>query len=71
MEARIANYLAHRMPQAAEVTVDKLSRIHGGSSQETYRFTARWREGGAAVERQLILRRAPVSGLVEAERDLE
>jgi aminoglycoside phosphotransferase (APT) family kinase protein len=71
MESRIANYLAHRMPQATKVAVEKLSRIHGGSSQETYRFTARWRDGDAQVERQLILRRAPVSGLVEAERDLE
>lgn len=71
MEARIADYLAHKMPQASAIAVENLSRIHGGSSQETYRLTAKWREGGAAVEQKLILRRAPVSGLVEAERDLE
>jgi aminoglycoside phosphotransferase (APT) family kinase protein len=59
------------MPHATTVTVDGLSRIHGGSSQETFRFKASWRETGIPVERDLILRRAPQAGLVEAERDLE
>lgn len=71
MEDRIAAYLAHRMPMADAVVVDELARIHGGSSQETYRLRARWREGGQTVERRLILRRAPEAGLVVAERDAE
>ena len=71
MEDRIAAYLAHRMPMADAVVVDELGRIHGGSSQETYRLRAQWREDGEPVERRLILRRAPEAGLVVAERDAE
>ncbi|MFC3174374.1 phosphotransferase family protein [Novosphingobium bradum] len=54
-----------------EIAVDELGRIHGGSSQETYRFRACWVDGGERVERWLILRREPSAGLVVAERDLE
>ena len=55
----------------ASVAVDELARIYGGSSQETYRLRACWREGGKAIERRLILRRDAPGGLVVAERDLE
>ena len=71
MEGRIASFLAHRMPSAWDVSVDKLSRIHGGSSQETYRLRARWTEPSGPIVRDLILRRAPESGLVVAEPDIE
>lgn len=71
LASRIANYLAARMQQADEVAVDDLARIYGGSSQETFRFRARWTKGGEAVDRQLILRRDATAGLVVAERDLE
>lgn len=71
MEGRIAAYLAHRMPRASDVRVMDLARIHGGSSQETYRFRATWRQEDGVVEKRLILRREPPSGLVVAERDLE
>jgi aminoglycoside phosphotransferase (APT) family kinase protein len=71
METRIARYLAHRMPEASAIGVNELHQIHGGSSQETFRFCARWRESGTPVERNLILRRAPNAGLVVGEHDLE
>ncbi len=71
LEVRIAAYLAHRMPDAEGVAVDDLARIHGGSSQETFRLRARWRQSGEPFERHLILRRAPEAGLVVAERDAE
>jgi aminoglycoside phosphotransferase (APT) family kinase protein len=71
LEERIAAYLAHRRPEASDIVVDELVRIHGGSSQETFRLRARWREAGQSVEQRLILRREPPSGLVVAERDLE
>lgn len=71
LESRIAAYLGHRMPEAQDVQIDDLARIHGGSSQETFRFRAQWQADGAAHERRLILRRAPEAGLVNAERDLE
>jgi aminoglycoside phosphotransferase (APT) family kinase protein len=59
------------MPDAAQVRVEELARVHGGSSQETFRFRACWQSVGRQEERRLILRRAPKSGLVVAERDLE
>ncbi len=71
MERRIERYLAHAMPEASAIVVDELSRIQGGSSQETYRLHAHWRVDGDDVDRRLILRREPAAGLVVAERDLE
>ncbi|MDO6414492.1 phosphotransferase family protein [Sphingomonas sp. BIUV-7] len=71
LERRLADYLAHQQPGARNLSVTNLARIQGGSSQETYRFRATWEEEGRAVERNLILRRAPPAGLVVAERDIE
>ncbi len=71
MEPRIAKYLAHRMPGASQIAVDELAQIYGGSSQQTYRLSARWTEYGEEIERRLILRRDAPAGLVVAERDLE
>lgn len=71
MEDQIVAYLAHRMPAAKAITVDGLSRIAGGSSQETFKLRAVWDEGEGLSERWLILRRAPAAGLVVAERDVE
>ena len=71
METRIAAFLADRLPLAREVVVEDLSQIHGGSSQETFRLVARWREHDRRVERRMVLRRAPEAGLVQAEHDLE
>jgi aminoglycoside phosphotransferase (APT) family kinase protein len=71
MEQRIAEYLSYRMPDVSDVVVEDLARIYGGSSQETYRLRARWNKAGAQIDRKLILRREPPSGLVVAERDLE
>ncbi|HEX7875286.1 MAG TPA: phosphotransferase family protein [Sphingobium sp.] len=71
MEERIAAYIAHRLPNAHGVAVDQLSRIPGGSSQETFKFRAVWDEGSGPADRWLILRRAPPAGLVVAERDVE
>ena len=71
LSTRIASYLAVRTPQGSGFVVDDLARIYGGSSQETFRFRARWTEEGQAIERRLILRRDATAGLVVAERDLE
>lgn len=71
LEGRVAAYLAYRMPSSSDVRVDELARIYGGSSQETFRFRARWTEAGNEIERRLILRRDAPAGLVVAERDLE
>jgi len=71
LEDSIAAYLAHAMPTARGIGVDELARIYGGSSQETFRFRARWDDCRQPVERRLILRRDATAGLVVAERDLE
>lgn len=71
ISTRFAAYLQHRMPAASNVVVSGLSRIYGGASRETYRLQATWEEGGAKVERPLILRRDPVASLIETERDIE
>jgi aminoglycoside phosphotransferase (APT) family kinase protein len=71
LESRIAAWLARVMPGASDVAVDGLSRIHGGASRETYRLRARWRQGGAASERCLILRRDPAGSLIDTDRRIE
>src|SRR5690554_1804182 len=68
---RVAAYLAHRIPAASDIEISGVSRIPGGASRETYRFVANWKESGRLVRRPLILRRDPVSSLIETERDVE
>ncbi|HMM13770.1 MAG TPA: phosphotransferase family protein [Parvibaculum sp.] len=68
---RFAAYLQHKMPQASNIEVSGVSRIHGGASRETFRLNASWEEGGRKLARPLILRRDPVASLIETERDLE
>ncbi|MET0153792.1 MAG: phosphotransferase family protein [Candidatus Binatia bacterium] len=68
---RIAAYLAHRWPQAADVDVEAIDRIFGGASRETYRLTVRLREGGGLRHLRLILRRDPTSSLIETDRATE
>jgi aminoglycoside phosphotransferase (APT) family kinase protein len=68
---RFAAYVAHRWPDASEVRVEGLTRIHGGASRETYRLALRCRRGGEAQEHRLILRRDPAGSLIETERAVE
>lgn len=62
---RIEAYL--KQAQAREAKVIGLVRIHGGASRETYRV--RLSESGR--ERGFILRRDPVSALIDTERNTE
>ncbi len=62
---RIARYLSQLF--AREVTVKALSRIHGGASRETFRV----RIDDQGRERGLIVRRDPISALIETEREIE
>jgi aminoglycoside phosphotransferase (APT) family kinase protein len=66
-----ARYAAHRMPDASQVRVADVQRIHGGASRETYRLRLLWREAGDARERRLVLRRDPEGSLIETERATE
>ena len=68
---RLAVYIAGRMPEAEDVRVSGLDRIHGGASRETSRFVLHWSEGGAPRQRGLILRRDPPGSLIDTDRRIE
>ena len=71
LEERLADYVATKLPSAADVRVEGLDRIFGGASRETYRFVLHFREAGLARTRRLILRRDPPGSLIETERAIE
>ena len=71
IEARLARYLAERLPTATDVVVTGLDRISGGASRETSRFVLHWREGEEARERRMILRRDPPGSLIDTDRRVE
>ncbi|MGH0035939.1 MAG: phosphotransferase family protein [Myxococcota bacterium] len=71
LEARLARYIAARLPEASDVRVRDLERIFGGASRETYRFVLDLVRDGVAEERPLILRRDPPGSLIETERAVE
>jgi aminoglycoside phosphotransferase (APT) family kinase protein len=71
LEVKLQDYVAHRIPEATSVEVSGLDRIHGGASRETFRFVLSYRDGEAAVERRLILRRDPAGSLIETDRRVE
>jgi aminoglycoside phosphotransferase (APT) family kinase protein len=62
---RLERYLSRQWGE--RVAVRELSRIPGGASRETYRFDA---EVGGKV-RGMILRRDPVVGLIDTDRQTE
>jgi aminoglycoside phosphotransferase (APT) family kinase protein len=68
---RFARFLEANIDGATDVVVERMDRIHGGASRETYRWKVRWQEGDREVERGLILRRDPQSSLIETKREIE
>jgi len=70
-EEQLRSYLAHKMPQAQDLTISNIQRIPGGASRETWSFDARWREGGRDEERAFVVRRDPGASVLETERDVE
>jgi aminoglycoside phosphotransferase (APT) family kinase protein len=65
---RIEAYVAHVLPEARDVSVHDLARIHGGASRETYRMRLCYSSDAGAVERRLILRRDPPGSLIDTDR---
>lgn len=65
IDEQVAAYLADLWQQP--VAIERLSRIPGGASRETYRFDAV--VGGET--RRLILRRDPVGSLIHTDRQIE
>lgn len=70
LASAIEKYVSTR-DGGSEPTVVELSRIPGGASRETYRFTLERNEGGRPSQRRLILRRDPPSSMLESERRIE
>ncbi len=70
LSTKLAAYLADKLG-AADLEVSNLARIPGGASRQTYRFRARYSEGGKTHDRALILRRDPEASLIETERTTE
>lgn len=66
-----ARYLGDQLPDARDVSVTDVRRIHGGASRETYRLTAGYERAGSRVEQGMILRRDPKSGIIETQRATE
>ena len=65
---RIEAYLAHVLPEARDIRVAGLQRIHGGASRETYRLRLSYQSSDEAIERRLILRRDPPGSLIDTDR---
>lgn len=68
---RIAAFLRPRMAGAEDLRVERVYRIPGGASRETWSFDLVWREDGEPRRRGHILRRDPVAGLLETDRRTE
>ena len=70
LSEKLAAYLAQKLG-VTDLEVSHLARIPGGASRQTYRFRARYSDGGKAHDRALILRRDPEASLIETERTTE
>jgi aminoglycoside phosphotransferase (APT) family kinase protein len=67
----LAEYLETQIDGASNVVISDIHRIHGGASRETFRLRARYDLDGQKISRPLILRRDPVSSLIDTEREKE
>jgi aminoglycoside phosphotransferase (APT) family kinase protein len=66
-----AAYVAHKLPDASDIGVDAVGRIHGGASRETYRLRLSYRRGRDSVDRPVILRKDPPASLIDTDREVE
>lgn len=64
-------YVSNRLPDASNVEVTAVERIHGGASRETYRLRLAYDRPGERVDRPLILRKDPPASLIDTEREAE
>lgn len=69
LSSKLAIYLSEKWDSAVEIS--DLARIPGGASRETYRLVASLQNQGEQLRHHLIVRRDPLTSLVESERSLE
>jgi len=72
VKTKVKGYLETKMPYADEITVEDFTKMAYGQSRETYFFKATWKENGQRVERDFVIRRDSVGGVVEeSDREFE
>jgi aminoglycoside phosphotransferase (APT) family kinase protein len=64
-------YLRERWASLGDLKVTDVQQIPGGASRETYRVGLSYVADGAVCSRGIIVRRDPVSSLIDTERALE
>ena len=69
-EKRIRDYLAERIPDAADLRLADIEQIAVGWSHETWLFDARWNDGDATRAQGFCLRRDPGNALLRDLSDL-
>lgn len=69
IKERTSKFLSEKW--GCQVRVDDVEKIFGGASRETYRLGVCWRANGRDECRRMILRRDPVTSLIDTERELE
>jgi aminoglycoside phosphotransferase (APT) family kinase protein len=70
IEKRIRDYLAEKLPDAADLRLDDVEQIAVGWSHETWLFDARWNDGDATRAQGFCLRRDPGNALLRDLSDL-
>ncbi|HWO93824.1 MAG TPA: phosphotransferase family protein [Dehalococcoidia bacterium] len=68
---RLGRYIQHRLSLAEPAEICGLVQIPGGASRETWSFDAAWEDEEGRHTWPLIVRRDPVAGLLETDRDRE
>jgi aminoglycoside phosphotransferase (APT) family kinase protein len=68
---RLRAYLATRVPAASDIVIERLARIGGGASRETWLVDAEWTENGGRAMWPLIIRRDPTASVLETDRRTE
>ena len=68
---RLAAFVAAQLPPDAGVELDGVHRTSVGLSRENWVFDARWRDRGAPVQENLILRRDPEGSVLATDRCVE
>ena len=71
LAVKFAAYIEAQFPSAQNVSVTKISRIHGGASRQTYSIDLAFRDSGISQVLGVILRRDPPDSLIDTERRVE
>lgn len=64
IRTKLANWFKGQLPEASEIALSPLKRPGGGSSNETFFFELRWRQGDEQFSKNLVIRWPPNGFLV-------